>query len=393
MAPISALGVNDYALRAFLILHLGYASTLINLGGSIAFRTTLVLLAALTLFGIVSAIFRGKLLGALFSIAILVMIVVQMSVFSNRAWTAINWNSAFAFFPLASFALFSVTVRNAERNARFFILICVLYCATYVVFSPEIIKAGVADPLRANDIIGPKVLLDDLRGPRLFLSGGHAAAAAFAAWMHLKGSNERNRTATIFCLGISVGAIIASNSRVLIVLFIAVFLLNLLVRSVGIKASVLLALLIGATAINIAGLFSIDWNVYQAFASDPSGQARATAYSLLGRAISNEFTFGVGLPPDVPSYFAYLRHSYVFWEDLGTVGVWAAFGLFGALVYLWMAVSSTQALRHSEPSTPELNGIFLAAGLFAIYSAFSPDIMTGGSMVLVWFALNRRKSR
>src|SRR5262249_22618206 len=68
-----------------------------------------------------------------------------------------------------------------------------------------------------------------------------------------------------------------------------------------------------------------DFNPYRLFSGDGSAEARARALTVFRFFISEYPIFGVGISPTRADETSLLRASYIYWDDLGVIGVWYCF--------------------------------------------------------------------
>jgi len=136
------------------------------------------------------------------------------------------------------------------------------------------------------------------------------------------------------------------------------------------------------------------WNPFDLVAIDLSGAARANGYGALQPLLANHPLTGIGLPTDRAAFDAFVGRPFVYWEDLGPFGIWAAFGVIGLIAYLLIAYRCILA----EPDEGRFAQILsLAALTIALYSVISPALWSGSASIVANLVLacwlTQRRSR
>jgi hypothetical protein len=377
--PKTRLSLDAILASAFILLNLAYESTLINLAGPEFYRISLGGMLVAVSVGIVRALMRGDVLAGALSLAVLMLIAWQMYIFSSIASYPINWNAGLSYVPMASFVLFVNCRTGIDRVLSFTFYASLFYCLVYISFASElVVMSSSVTSFRS----AAKVLVADYRGERLFLAVGYAAYCMFFSLAYLKNSHGKLFWLVTFVVG--AFAVYVSMSRFVSAVLLLVTVLGLLGWP---RRTMRILLSIGFTAgvlINLAGVVLPDWNPYSFVASDASGFAREIAYDVLKPLVASNFLFGIGIPPAVVDFTAFVGRPFVFWEDLGPLGMWASFGLPGLLVFLSLAYMCIMGVkRNAEVSILHYQALSFTALSFGLAAVFSPDLWVGSSAVFL----------
>lgn len=407
MAPANQTGAIERSLQfvavanalIFIISQVLIQSTFANLGGSalypMLFASTLICIGV----GIVLAVIEGQIICILSVVTIATLLILQAYIFSAISGFPVSLNMLASFSNMLAFVIFC----NSRINIRAVFVttfwIAIIYSMVYVLFYDRFVAAAFdADQQRwANEAIASsvapvvRVLVDDgVRGARVFLAAGFTTFALFYALVQLK---TQRSLLWIFPLALVVWAVVLSMSRanmVVLLLTSGVYLLSVYGR----RTRVLLASAFVVMALTmIVGVF-IDWNPLAATSSDPSGAARARAYGFVVQHIRSHPITGIGVAPSTTAEERFLGEAGVFPSDLGVLGVWYVFGLYGLLLYCIQTVVTMSGIRR-PPDMDERDHtiLMLAASAIGLPAWFSPDTWggSGGVVMAIAFGLFLRR--
>jgi len=352
----------------YALAHLLFFSTLANAILPGLDRLALLAMALAIACAITLAAWRGCWLAAGLAIAALGLVAVQLVVFSHLAQVPVNWNAGLSYTVLAGFIVFFNARHHLSLILRILVALAIAYCAAYALFADRLVELGG---------LGTQVLDGDNRGPRLVLANGYAALAVFACLVRLKSRPVDWRW--LGPLALVLLALLEAQSRtfsVLAAMVAAFFLLGLLSGMVRWALAFIFTLLL---AVVLSGAALPDWNPFGFFAFDPSGQVRAGAYALFQPYLADNPLTGIGLPPDRAAFEAFLGRPYVFWEDLGALGIWAGFGAWGLIAFLLLAYRSIFGIPVRGPDEMAVSLAALTAALFGI---LSPTLWSGSASLL-----------
>ncbi len=305
----------------------------------------------------------------------------QMLVFSGNSRVPVNPNILFTYLPAVSFVLFASRSVDMDRIFVFLFLASSLYCVAYLLLADQILAAS-----QSTDTSGVPVLKSDgTREARLYLAAGYPAFALFYA---LARFDFRRRWPWIFGTLLPLAAMFAAQSRV----FLAIVVLAVVIRGVGLlnrpmRIMLAIALVLGTVALLFGVLFP-GANIYQLFAADASGAARLRAYTFVSALVNDYFLFGVGLAPDRASAAVRMGDPYLYWEDIGPLGIWYTFGMLGLILFIYHTVRCILGPRPfvgiSEPNYSALLAVGVVIGLNSITS---PGIWNGNTALFLGLVL------
>ena len=372
-------------LASFVGLHLATNSTLIGLLGSDALRWALGLDAAVLLLTVILGFARGVIWPSVVALLTVGFLALQLVVFAALSHLPVNWNVLYSYLPLAALPLFAQARDDVDwlANAAFFMSLG--YCVLYVLVSLELGSLLLSG--RAGDL---HVLDADDRGPRLAISMGYVA---YCLCFGVAGFRQQRRAIFGLAIGVGLAAIAVSHYRAFtatVALVLAIYLVVGLGRA---RRQVLALGFVLAVLVMLAGMLMPGWSVYGLFAADPSIAARQRGYAVLAPYLAAHPFLGLGLPSNGTDLWRLLGEPYVFWEDLGPVGVWASFGLVGLAAYLGLALFAILGPRRPDMSPIAYRAVTLSAVVCGLSAAYSPDIFGGSSVTVVGLLVAAAASR
>ncbi|MFD1940794.1 hypothetical protein [Paradevosia shaoguanensis] len=380
----SLLSVDLFLAGAYVVAHLAYFSTLTNAIVPGLDRLALLLMTLAIAGGVARALWLGEWLAALLAIAAIGLVAAQLAIFAQLSDRPINWNAGLPYLSLAGFVLFVNAWKQRTAMLALLIGAAFAYCAIYVALAGMVAASGVLG--------GALVLAGDDRGPRLVLANGYAALAFFAALVRCRQGPVDWRWLGLLIVVLATFALAQSRAFSAVAALVAVLYL------LGLTGGIMRWLLAIAFTVAIGGiLFGAavpTWNPFDLVAIDLSGAARANGYGALQPLLANHPLTGIGLPTDRAAFDAFVGRPFVYWEDLGPFGIWAAFGAIGLIAYLLIAYRCILA----EPDEGRFSQILsLAALTIALYSVISPALWSGSASIVANLVLacwlTQRRSR
>ncbi len=356
---------------AFVVLQLANVSTLFS-EPTVLSRAILAGVAITVLVGLAFNLLQRRLVIVAASGGIMALLVAQAFVFANVSGYPINWNILFSYTGILSFAVFTpLSGQQLDRVLRMLFVVSLAYCTLYLVLAIGIVR-----------LPGLKVLDDEVRGSRLFLSTAHAAYCLF----HGIASLREGKRIALWLLPalLSAAAIALFFSRVFTLLLAIVVVLSLIAGTSRLVRQLLCGFMLTAAGAILLSVVAPDLNPFAALGADPSGAARAAAYEILRGLLTNHWLLGIGLASEVKDFSVFVGQQYVFWEDVGPLGVWATFGLAGLIGFLGLAMFCILGVRRpaemDEARFATLSWSGILAGLTAIHS---PDLLGGSAAPIV----------
>lgn len=302
------------------------------------------------------------------------MLIAQVAIFSSTARFPLNFNILFSYVPMLALPIFANRHLPLPAILKLLFRISIGYCLVYALLGQSL--AGMA-----SDAGSVRVLTaDGGRGARVVLAGAFCAFAYFYALTRLRATGG---LIWIGLLAIAGAAAILSQGRTFILQIAIVTVMYLL----GISAQarwLAVAAFLGVVLISVAGVIFPDLNPFTLFASDASGAARARGFSVIRGLVDEHFFFGVGIAPDTRSQSLFIGQPYLYWDDLGPLGVWYTFGFAGLLLFVWhvLVLIAGPPERVGLPGA-DRDGLALTGLLLGLGSLVSPGIWLGsGTMVI-----------
>jgi hypothetical protein len=248
------------------------------------------------------------------------------------------------------------------------------------------------------------VLIDEARGPRLFQ---HAAAAAYVAIYSIAHLQEKFRLRYIATLGLASYALYLSLSRGFIICVGSLLILYIITRRLTfVQYFSFISYLLLSVYLSI-GVFEPSFNPYSITTSDESTIARNYEYQVVVPYIQTYPIFGIGLP-DAEEGLTHYLGMVVYPDDLGIIGIWFIFGLFGVILFGIIAVylCCMQNLKRSSAILGLANArtLSLTGCVIGLYAVVSNNLLTGSALVfslilatalysLILFAAKKRTFR
>lgn len=363
---INAL-IHRSAVHLLLFADLLFSSRLYRIGDT-AFMQPLLLgiCAGFIAFYFVFTLLRGYLRAAALLVVALLLIVLQLYVFSALAGVPVKINAAFQFFWALTFIVFFLAIRDG--HGRYLANALLLYASLYVAVYAALALTFNFGLVRA-DALGILVANDAERGQRLF-SYAIASAYAWFGWLyHLR---ERRSWRALAMLVISGLAMYLALSRVVtlcLVLMTFAALRGYTLNSIG---KVCLAVLLLVSAISFYGVFDTRWNPFGLFTSDTSGAFRMWEYEVARDLLREYFWLGIGIAPTAEDAWQFVQQDFFAPADLGVLGIWVDLGLAGLFCFLAGSFIACRPRIRMEPvlGTP----LVLTGCLMTAYGCIAPVI-------------------
>lgn len=336
-----------------------------------ASRVSYLIQAATFLLFMGVALLRGRLGLFATGAAVFAYLVFAHMVFVWNTGVHPNFNAIFGQLALVTVVPFALFEASMQRTLQLLALVSVGYLLFYVLGQPFLLSSTLTESGSAV-VIGA----DSARAARVFL------AAPFASYVAFYALEERRlhlaiRAALVL---LAFAALWLSGSRFYQVAFLVVFLIGLFrMDTPWVRFGLFLLFAAGASAL-LAGLFLPDWNPFRDITWDDSAWARSREYTVALRAIQQHWILGVGTPTDSVAMAQYLqtpRYEPLFWTDLGVIGPFFQFGIFGLAAFLLATaacITSFGAMfKAPEVRALQLNCTVLGlVGIIAPYLALDP---------------------
>ena len=389
LAPAEGPAINTLIHRSsihlLLFADLLFASRLYRIG-DVAFMQPLLLglCAGFVAFYFIFTLLRGYMAPTALLVSALLLIFLQLYVFSGLAGVEVNINAGFQFFWVLTFVVFFLTIRDGHGPylADTLLLYASLYAIVY-----GILALAFNFGLVGADALGILVAEDAERGQRLF---SYTIASAYAWFGWLYRLRERRTWLACVMLAVSGLAIYLALSRVVtlcLVLMTFAALRGYTLTSIG---KVCIALLLAVSAISLYGVFDIRWNPFELFTSDTSGAFRMWEYDIARDLLREHFALGIGIAPSSEASWQFVKQDFFAPSDLGVLGIWLDLGLAGLACFL---AGSYIACRPGIRMNPLRQAPLVLTGcLMAAYGCIAPVIFYPAGVtyfaVLLGFWLN-----
>ncbi|RYF35115.1 MAG: hypothetical protein EOO26_01945 [Comamonadaceae bacterium] len=391
LAPAEGRAINTLihrsAIHLLLLADLLFASRLYRIG-DLAFMQPLLLglCAGFVAFYFVFTLLRGYIAPAALLLFAVLLIFLQLFVFSGLAGVEVKLNAGFQFFWALTFVVFFLAIKDG--HGVYLADALLLYASCYAIVYGVLALAFNAGLVGA-DALGILVAEDVERGQRLF-SYTIASAYAWFGWLY----RLRERRTWLACVMLAVIglAIYLALSRVVtlcIVLMTFAALRGYTLNSIG---KVCITLLLAISAISLYGVFDSRWNPFELFTSDTSGAFRMWEYDIARDLLREHFALGIGIAPSSEDSWQFVKQDFFAPSDLGVIGIWLDLGLAGLACFL---AGSYIACRPGIRMEPVREAPLVLTGcLMAVYGCIAPVIFYPAGVtyfaVLLGFWLNAR---
>jgi hypothetical protein len=288
----------------------------------------------------------------------------------------LNFNPLGTYYGMLTVIVFYELARRrllpAAMKMIFFVFVG--YLAAYSALSLAI-QLGVNVPL-----VSQKVTLDISDPDRagriaMFLVSAAYVAAYSVSRLKVKFSLGYLATCTL-----TAGAAYLSMSRLLIGSSLAILLLYLVMGRLRlIQRLSFIGYLLNAAYL-VYGVLDSEFNPYWFGSSDMSTLARKYQFDIVVAYIRDFPFFGIGLP-DATEGLTYYLGKVIFPSDLGIVGIWFQFGLFGVAVLggFMIYISCLQNTERSSKFVGSLNASTLALTGCIIALGLANEIFIGSA--------------
>ncbi len=369
----------------FIIPQLLFQSHLAAFLGSGFVRLCLGLSALAIVIGAFTVFVSGRLgIFALF-IFMTALLVGQMYVFQMQTYAPLNWNALLQYLPVLAFAIFCTKGLQFELFFRVLFWCSLAYSLVYVLLYDQLISASLA----AEDGLVPVLVSDGTRPSRLFLASGFPA---FVLFYSLPRVFQKGGLPWAISALIGLMAVVSAQTRLFLVLLIFVSLLYLVGAASRFFRKVLAFIFVVVALYSVAGVLFPGAGLFNALAFDASGAARLRSASVLQFVLEQRWFQGIGIAPDrAMQVYVMGGDPYMYWEDLGPLGIWYTFGLVGLVAYIWHAVICILGAQPNEVlSKPDSHALTLLGIASGVYSILAPGIWVGGSTFVLGLILAAR---
>lgn len=378
---------------AFVLSQLLFQSTLAALGGNRMTVMAGTVTAASVAAGWLLVAFQGAWSALWWAMMMALLVFWQCQVFSDLTGYPTNYNIILSFAPMFAFPLFANPALRLNRLMGITFVAALAYCLIYVAANGYFVSAWERAREASFALKGPagaapmapvvRVLPGDgARPPRVFLATMFSTFALFYALTQARETRRYLRWLTL--AAIPAAAVFMAQSRTYsAILFLIAILYALRITGRGQRIALALVVL-ASLLILILGVAVPSWNPFGAFADDSSGAARARAYRVITRIITDHFVTGIGIAPSAKAQQAFIGEPGVFWSDLGVIGIWYTFGLAGLAVYCVQAMIVVVGVERPQfVSRPEQETLFLSGMVVGLTAWLTPDIWAGANGVLL----------
>ncbi len=381
---------------AFLTAQLLLVSTLAGLGGPAVPQMLFLVSIAAIATGALMALYEGQLLCVVAAGVIVALLVIQSYVFSWLTGAPVNLSVLLSYANMAAFPIFSLRTLKLDRVFAFLFVICLAYAAVYVAGYDHFVATAQAALDRAKLTKGDfglalksggvRVLPDDSsRGLRVLLAGTFTSFAYFYALARLRAGRGWRWLMPMLLTG---AAMFLSRSRTYIAVMALLTLAHLLRLSNRPQRVMAAGVFLAGTLVVLSGVAFQDLDPLGLLASDSSGAVRARAYRIIADLVAQNFVTGVGIAPSPEAAYRLVALPSVYWADLGVLGVWYTFGLFGLLLYCTQVVVVMVGYRlPAEMDAANQQTLLLSGLLIGLTAVLSPDIWGGGGGVISAIAI------
>ena len=369
-SPVTVIAI-VFALSQLLVQ--SYLATL--LGEPIS-RLALAATAVCVIAGLAFAMMQRNWRVLLLFTVMMLLFLLQTYVFSTNFGARTNYNALLQYIPALSFAIFANRSFQPKPFFKTLLLASLAYCLIYIGFYDNLLSAAETSGTK----LIPVLSADGVRAARLYLAG---VFPAFVLMYSVARLRNRFRAIWLIPAVIALATIFAAQGRTFIVM-------NLLVVVLFLSGLATMRIRIGLAVVFVAITISIVWgvwlpgaNFFELFASDDSGAARMISYGIVSELVDKHWFFGVGIAPNRDWTNLIIGSPYLYWQDLGPLGIWYTFGLFGLVLYVFQATRCLLGMsRLSGWTDPQIQTVSLLGLLAGLSSLLSPGIWTG-EMALV----------
>ena len=291
-----------------------------------------------------------------------------------------GWLMIIVFYVLAKNNLLPVAM-------RFLFYIYTAYLVLYI-FLSGLASAGL---LSGSSEKISFIYTDAERGTQLIMHS-LAAAAPYVATYSIARLQEKFRLPYIAAVGLVGYALYLSQARGLIICSGAVILLYIVTQQMRlVQYFSLITFLLVALYLSV-GVFEPWFNPYEYNTLDTSAIARSHEYQIAVRYIREYPFFGVGIPDAAPGLIAYIG-DYFYPDDLGIIGNWFLYGLFGVgVIFIFVVyLPCMQNIKRSSAILGVANArtLSLTGCILSLYSVtMGGAVVIGSSLVLCLIVAN-----
>ena len=381
--PIRIISIT--ALHALILGHILLSSELISIFGDTA-RFTVSLILALSLSYFVGvACLQLRLVELITFVSILLVLVVYTVSFAQNFHSELNLSALLQWYGVLSFIAFCYFLR--EGMVKYIIKVIFIYAVAYsmiYLIGAYLLSTGALDAYLDPHL----VLTDPERMNRLFLAQFVTGFALFNSLIKLK---ERPNILYFIIATITFVAIVASLSRVFIIVVVLVSVIYILTSSNKIIAYVSLSLFAIISLYLIYGIVDPTFDPFTFSSIDQSTLQRNISFAIMRPYILNYPILGIGLPNNRDD-LAHLLGPDSSPSDLGIIGIWVVFELVGVLLYI-VSVFISCGMRFFDPSGVEVlsgDSLVLTGNCLGLYACISPNIWVGSGSLFFGIAIAAR---
>lgn len=355
----------------------------------------IVLTGVLTMTGAAICLFRGYLAAFFISVAGLLSIFLFLFIFSINSGVPFTLTSGGEYIGLTFTGLFYLTLKDRTYGnlMRWFYRVCIGYAIYYIVASLALRfglldVGGVARAIASADDVG--------RGDRL-----HSASLLLVYGVCYSMVMVRKHFSLYYLLASALFCVawfLTGSRTITLVVFLALLPYLALGQTGWLKMAVKIVFYAGA----IGSFFIIlnpDLNPFLYF-GDQSASIRANSILIVSDSIQYYWLQGAGISFGVENYRPLTGITYFFPGDIGLIGIFYTYGIFGFLLYVGLCrlgMDADTTIQRLGYSANVAVACAISGMIFAIYSLQSPQYNGGSSgsifamMMLALFIYGRER--
>lgn len=345
--------------------------------GEIVRIVLIVLTGLLTMWGAAICLFRGYLLPFFVSITGLMSIFLFLFIFAANSGVPFTITSGGEFIGLTFTGLFYLTIKDRTygKLMRWFYWVCISYALYYIIASLAL-RLGLID---AGGVARAVASADDAgRSDRL-----HSASAFLVYGTCYSVVLLRNHflLSRLLCPALFCFAWFLTESRAItLILLLVVIPYVFLGQTKRLKLPVKVVFYICVIG-SIMAILDPGFNPFVYF-SDQSAFVRANSLGIVSDSKEYYWLFGAGISFGIENYRPLTGITYFFPSDIGMVGIFYTYGVFGFMLYVYMCklgLDVDRTIGELGYSVSIGRACAMSGMIFAIYSVQSPQYNGGSS--------------
>ncbi|MBB3955515.1 hypothetical protein [Novosphingobium sediminicola] len=378
--PQFQLFVAKIALSLFLISGSGFLGFLPI--GNVLRLIFIVLQVTIAFYGIGIAFIRQHIVVASLSLIMMLAIPFYAYVFSMAARQPFVPVSGGDYLPIGLTSLFYLVLRNGQGQdlVRFLMRVSAIYAVAYI-----LLWAGVTFGL-VHPADGAKIVLksggDTERGDRIALLSCFIIFGMFCATASFVRSL---RFLALVQIALFAICLFLSGSRLISAMTILAFGLYLVTQTSQLVRTVFFPIFLIGFLTTCFMIITHSFNPFDSFVNentrfgDVSAWARWKDIALTNALIPDHWVFGLGLPNGVEGYGPITHVNYFYTQDIGILGVFMTFGVFGLLLYGFICFAACFGSDKLQIDPIMKIGLNLTGAVLAVYSLLAP-VFTGSAI-------------